>query len=55
LFQGIVAAALSAALFYAITSGWREPTPRDPNYLRVLVAWTGAFIPGFVALFWHKL
>jgi hypothetical protein len=55
LLQGLIAAALSGAAFYAITGIWVEPSSRDPNYLRVLASWTGAFFPGFIVLFWHRL
>lgn len=53
--QGAIAAVLSGIAFYAITTIWAEPPSREPNLLRVLAVWTGAFFPGFVALFWHRL
>jgi hypothetical protein len=55
LLQGTFAAVLSGVLFYALTSMWVEPASRDPNLFRVLALWTGAFFPGFIVLFWHRL
>jgi len=55
LLQGLLAAAVSGVLFYALTSIWAPPTGGEPNLLRVLALWVGAFFPGFIVLFWHRL
>lgn len=48
--RGIAAAVLSGLAFYAISGIWTRPS-RDPNYLRHLLYWAFAFLPGFLALF----
>ena len=53
LLQGVAAAALSAAFFYAISNVWAAPAARDPNIWRELVRWWAAFTPGLVILFWR--
>lgn len=55
LLQGAAAAAISGVLYYAIGGVWPETSPRDPSYLRLLILWTGTFLPAFIALFWRKL
>jgi hypothetical protein len=52
--QGAIGGAVAAGMFYAIGGAWIEPTPADPHIVRTLVVWTGAFLPGFVALFWRR-
>ena len=54
IFQGVIAAVLSGAAFYAISGIWTHPSPHGPNYLRNFASWTFAFFPGFAALFWTK-
>jgi hypothetical protein len=54
IFQGVIAAVLSGAAFYAISGIWTNPSPHGPNYLRNFASWTFAFFPGFTALFWTK-
>ena len=53
--QGAAAAALSGGLFYFLTNIWTETPSRDVNLWRVMALWAGAFFPGFIVLFWHKL
>jgi hypothetical protein len=50
--RGIVAAVLSGAAFYAISGIWTRHDPSGPNYAWNFVAWSFAFLPGFVTLFW---
>ena len=52
--QGVIAALLSGAAFYAISGIWTNPSPAGPNYLRNFASWTFAFFPGFAALFWTR-
>ena len=49
--RGLVAAILSGAAFYAISGIWTRPSPGGPNYGWNFLAWSFAFLPGFVALF----
>ncbi len=48
--RGVLAAVLSGLTFYVISGIWLDPDPAGPNYAYHLVAWTFAFLPGFVAL-----
>lgn len=52
--QGVIAALLSGAAFYAISGIWTNPSPQGPNYLRNFLSWAFAFLPGFAALFWTE-
>ena len=52
--QGVIAALLSGAAFYAISGIWTNPSPHGPNYLRNFISWAFAFFPGFAALFWSR-
>lgn len=54
LLRGIAAALLSGAAFYAISGIWINDSHSDPNLLLHFGAWTIAFLPGFVALFFRK-
>jgi hypothetical protein len=48
---GCIAAVLSGLAFYSISGIWtRHDAP--PNYAWNLVAWSFAFFPGFLVLFW---
>ena len=49
--RGLVAAVLSGLSFIAISGIWTRP-PANPNYLVNFAAWSFAFLPGFLALFW---
>jgi len=53
LWRGLAAAVLSGVAFYAISGIWTRHDPSGPNYAWNLVAWTFAFTPGFLALFWR--
>ena len=52
--RGIVAAILSGAAFYAISGIWIDDSHTNPNLLRHFGAWTVAFLPGFIALFFRR-
>ncbi|MCA1562022.1 MAG: hypothetical protein LC753_14240 [Acidobacteria bacterium] len=52
--RGLAAAVLSGLAFYAISGIWTHEVTRNPNYLRNLLSWTFAFLPGFMALFWPR-
>jgi hypothetical protein len=54
LMRGIAAAVLSGIAFYAISGIWTRHDPSGPNYGWNLAAWTFAFTPGFLALFWRE-
>jgi hypothetical protein len=49
--RGLIAAVLSGAAFYMISGIWTRPSPHGPNYPLHFVAWSFAFLPGFLALF----
>lgn len=51
--RGIVAALLSGAAFYLISGIWTRPSRGGPNYALHFVAWSFAFLPGFLVLFWR--
>jgi hypothetical protein len=51
---GLIAATLSGLAFYAISGIWLHADPGGPNYVWNLIAWSFAFFPGFVALFWKR-
>ena len=53
--QGLAAAILAGALFYAIGNLWPEADAREPSLLRSTVSWSVAFFPGFLVLFWRRL
>ena len=48
--RGLASAVASAAAFYVLGI-WTEPSVEPPNYLRIFINWSFAFLPGFVALF----
>ena len=52
--RGLVAAILSGLAFYAVSGMWTNPPRGGPDYPRVLLSWTFAFFPGFLALFWPR-
>ena len=54
LVRGIAAAFVSGAAFYAISGIWINDSHTNPNLLRHFGAWTVAFLPGFIALFFRK-
>lgn len=49
--RGLIAAVVSGAAFYMISGIWTRPSPGGPNYLLHFLAWSFAFLPGFLALF----
>ena len=51
LVRGLAAAVISGLAFYAISGIWTRPSPGGPDYVRNFLAWSFAFLPGFVALF----
>jgi hypothetical protein len=51
---GVVAAVLSGLAFYSIAGIWTQHGPGRPNYAWHLVAWSFAFLPGFLVLFWRR-
>ena len=52
--QGAIAGTFAGVMFNAVGGAWTEPSPADPHILRTLAVWTGAFLPGFAALFWRR-
>lgn len=52
--RGLAAAVLSGLAFYAISGIWTHESTRNPDYVRNLLSWTFAFLPGFIALFWPR-
>jgi hypothetical protein len=54
LVHGIAAAILSGLAFYAISGIWTRHDPAGPNYAWHFVAWSFAFFPGFLALFFRS-
>jgi hypothetical protein len=48
--RGLVAAVGSGLAFYAISGIWTRPAPGGPDYAYHFLCWTGAFLPGFLAL-----
>jgi hypothetical protein len=52
--RGAAAAILSGALFYAISGIWTNDSHTNPNLVWHWFAWTIAFLPGFIALFFRK-
>jgi hypothetical protein len=50
LFRGAGAAVASGLAFYAISGIWTEHRPGGPDYVRNLVSWTFAVLPGFLVL-----
>jgi len=51
--RGVIAAILSGLAFYAISGIWTRPSPEGPNVLVHFAAWSFAFFPGFLVLFWR--
>ena len=51
--RGSVAAVLSGLAFYAISSIWTGPSHDAPNLAVHFAAWSFAFLPGFLVLFWR--
>lgn len=54
LLRGVAAALVSGAAFYAISGIWINDSHSNPNLLRHFGAWSFAFLPGFVALFFRR-
>jgi hypothetical protein len=52
--SGVAAALLSGLAFYAISGIWTRHDPSGPNYLWNFAAWSFAFLPGFVVLFFSR-
>ena len=53
--RGAIAAVLSGLAFYAISGIWTGPGAHGaPNIPVHVAAWTFAFLPGFLALFWRR-
>jgi uncharacterized membrane protein (UPF0136 family) len=51
--RGVIAAILSGVAFYAISGIWTGPSAHAPPNVAVhFAAWSFAFLPGFVVLFW---
>jgi hypothetical protein len=56
LFQGAVAAVLSAGFYLALNGFWPKMSSNDDLWLlKVGTTWAAAFFPGFVVLFWRRL
>jgi hypothetical protein len=53
LLRGLVAALISGLAFYAISGIWTRPPRGGPNYWYNFGAWSFAFLPGFLALFFR--
>jgi hypothetical protein len=51
--RGSVAAVLSGLAFYAISSIWTGPSRDAPSLVLHFAAWSFAFLPGFLVLFWR--
>ena len=51
--RGVVAAVLSGLAFYAISGIWTGPSHDEPALAIRFCAWSFAFLPGFLALFWR--
>jgi hypothetical protein len=51
--RGLVAATLSGLAFYAISGIWTVPSHDNPNFAVHAAAWSFAFLPGFLVLFWR--
>ncbi len=47
--RGVLAAVLSAAGFYPMYILWTKP-PENPSYILFFLAWTIAFLPGFLPI-----
>ena len=53
--RGVIAAVLSGLAFYAISGIWTGPSAHEPPNVAIhFAAWTFAFLPGFLALFWRR-
>lgn len=52
--RGLAAALVSGLAFYAISGIWTNPPRGGPRYLYNFMAWSFAFLPGFIALFWQR-
>lgn len=50
LLRGLAAALASGLGFWAISGIWLSPRPGGPDYAWHFVAWSVAFLPGFLAL-----
>jgi hypothetical protein len=51
--RGSIGAVVSGLAFYAISSIWTGPSHDAPNLALHFAAWSFAFLPGFLALFWR--
>ena len=51
--RGVTAAVLSGLAFYAISGIWTGPSHDEPVLAVRFGAWSFAFFPGFLALFWR--
>lgn len=51
LLRGLTASVISGLAFYLISGIWTRPSPGGRNYLYHFLAWSFAFLPGFLALF----
>jgi len=54
LMRGIAAALLSGGAFYLISGIWTRDSHQHPKLALHFAAWSFAFLPGFVALFWRR-
>src|SRR5215204_1752858 len=52
--RGVAAAILSGGAFYAASGIWTEDSHEDPNLPWHFAAWSFAFLPGFVSLFFRR-
>jgi hypothetical protein len=50
--RGATASILSGIAFYMVSGIWTQDSHSDPNLPWHFAGWTGAFLPGFLALFW---
>jgi hypothetical protein len=51
--RGLLAATLSGLAFYAISGIWTGPSHDSPRVAVHFAAWSFAFLPGFLVLFWR--
>jgi hypothetical protein len=51
--RGSIGAVVSGLAFYTISSIWTGPSHDAPNLALHFAAWSFAFLPGFLALFWR--
>jgi hypothetical protein len=52
--RGVAAAVGSGVAFYLISGIWRPFNPRGWDYAVHFLSWTVAYLPGFLALMYHR-